>query len=336
MAVLYIKEQGAIIQKLGERILVKKGNETLLEIPVLHVENMAMIGNIQITAQALHMLMEKGIDVSHFSYSGKYLGQTAAEASKNIFLRLEQYSFYLDIEKRMEMARLIVANKIENQISVIREHSWRGCDYEWKKDVWQMEKYMRGLADKRTPNEILGIEGICSNIYFQAFGHMLKCEFPFHGRNRRPPKDPVNVIISLAYTFLTKEVCSALEAESFEPYLGFLHGIRYGRKSLALDMMEEFRQPVIDRLVILLFNKRMIGKYDFDIPQDGRILLNEDGFRKFCTEYERWMSGRNTASGEKSFRHCIRNQIAALKKAVSEKGQYQPYSWGKRHVPNQL
>ena len=199
-----------------------------------------------------------------------------------------------------------------------------------------MEQYIQQLSDKRTSNEILGIEGICSSIYFRAFGQMLKCEFPFQGRNRRPPKDPVNVLLSLAYTFLTKEVCSALEAESFEPYLGFLHGIRYGRKSLALDMMEEFRQPIVDRLVILLFNKRMIGKYDFDIPQDGRILLNEDGFKKFCTEYERWMSGRNTASGEKSFRRCIREQIAALKKAVSEKGQYQPYSWGKRHVPDQL
>lgn len=336
MAVLYIKEQGAVIQKLGERILVKKGSETLLELPVLHVENMALIGNVQITTQALHMLMERGVDVSYFSYSGKYLGQTAADASKNIFLRFEQYRFYLDIEKRMEMARLIAANKIENQMTVIREHSWRGSDYEWKKDVCQMEKYLQELAEKRSSSEILGIEGICSNIYFRAFGYMLKCEFPFQGRNRRPPKDPVNVILSLAYTFLTKEVCSALEAESFEPYLGFLHGIRYGRKSLALDMMEEFRQPIVDRLVILLFNKRMIGKYDFDIPEDGRILLNEDGFKKFCTEYERWMNGRNTACGEKSFRRCIREQIAGLKKAVSEGGQYRPYSWERRHVSDQL
>lgn len=336
MAVLYIKEQGTVIRKLGERILVEKGSETLLEVPVLHIENMALIGNVQITAQALHMLIERGIDISHFSYSGKYLGQTAADTSKNIFLRFEQYRFYLNIEKRMEMARLIVANKIENQITIIREHSWRGSDYEWKKDVRQMEKYVQELADKRTPNEILGIEGISSNIYFRAFGYMLKCEFPFQGRNRRPPKDPVNVLLSLAYTFLTKEVCSALEAESFEPYLGFLHGIRYGRKSLALDMMEGFRQPIVDRLVILLSNKRMIGKYDFDIPQDGHILLNEDGFKKFCTEYERWMCGRNTASGEKSFRRCIREQIAILKKAVSEKGQYQPYNWRKRHVPDKL
>lgn len=130
MAVLYIKEQGAIVQKLGERILVKKGNSTLLDIPILHVENMALIGNVQITMQTLHMLMERGIDVSHFTYSGNYLGQTAADSSKNIFLRFEQYKFYLDMERRIEMARWIVDNKIENQITLIQEHTWRESDYE--------------------------------------------------------------------------------------------------------------------------------------------------------------------------------------------------------------
>ena len=119
--------------------------------------------------------------------------------------------------------------------------------------------------------------------------------------------------------------------------LGFLHGIRYGRKSLALDMMEEFRQPVADRLVMLLFNKRIIGKYDFDFPENGSALLNEDGFRKFCIEYEKWMDGRNTASGEKSFRHIIRRQASKLKKAIMQKEDYVPYRWKeKENVHRQL
>ena len=157
---------------------------------------------------------------------------------------------------------------------------------------------------------------------------MLKCDFEFHGRNRRPPKDPVNAIISLAYTFLTKEMCSTLDSESFETYLGFLHGIRYGRKSLALDMIEEFRQPVVDRLVIFLFNKRMLGIHDFDFPGDGNVILNEDGFRKFCAEYERWMNGSNGASGEKSFRGRMRDQASALKRAIQNGCAYSPYAWG--------
>ena len=111
----------------------------------------------------------------------------------------------------------------------------------------------------------------------------------------------VNVILSLAYTYLTREACSILEAESFEPYLGFLHGIRYGRKSLALDLVEEFRQPVVDRLVLMLFNKHMLGVNDFESSDDGRVILTEDGYKIFCREYERWMTGRNSNAGDPSF-----------------------------------
>lgn len=250
MSVVYIKEQGTLIQKSGERLIITKNGKTLLEMPVLQAENISLIGNVQITAQAMHMLMERGVDISHFSYGGKYLGHTAAESSKNIFLRFAQYQYYLNESKRLKLARAIVDNKIKNQIFIIKSQRWTGSNYNWHSDVAQMEKYRDSLEKRKTPNEILGTEGICSNIYFGVFGKMLKGDILFSGRNRRPPKDPANAIISLTYTFLTKEICTALDSESFETYLGFLHGIRYGRKSLALDIVEEFRQPVADRFVL--------------------------------------------------------------------------------------
>lgn len=327
MAVLYIKEQGACVSRMNERIVVTKNRQTLLDIPVFKIENLAIIGNVQVTTQALQLLMENSVDVSYLSFSGKYLGNVSAEASKNIFLRFEQYRFYLDVDRRMAMARTIVDGKIKNQMAIIQNHRWTNSEYNWRADLDSMERKISRLPEMKTSNEILGIEGICSNIYFGAFGNMLKCDFSFRGRNRRPPKDPVNVIISLAYTFLTKEVSSALDSESFESYLGFLHGIRYGRKSLALDMVEEFRQPVVDRFVLLLFNRNMIGKYDFDYEEDGRVILNEDGFRKFCKEYERWMTGKNSLSGDKSFRSIIREQIALMKRCISKGEQYVPYRW---------
>ncbi len=334
MSVLYIKEQGALIQKQGERLAVTKGRNMLLEIPVFQVENLSIIGNVQITTPALHMLMANGVDVSYFSYGGNYLGQSAAETSKNIFLRFEQYQFYLDENRRNQMARIIVDNKIRNQISIIKNFRWHGNEYDWHSDIKQMETYRQSLALKNTSNEILGLEGICSNIYFRAYGKMLKGDFQFNGRNRRPPKDPVNAVISLAYTFLTREMCNALDSESFETYLGFLHGIRYGRKSLALDMIEEFRQPAIDRFVLLLFNRRMLNESDFEFSDTGRIVLNDNGFRKFCSEYERWMAGKNSASGERSFHNCIRSQVSLLKKSICKRIDYIPYSWGAGHVCN--
>lgn len=326
MSVLYVKEQGSSIRKVGERIQITKNTNVLLDLPVFQIENIAIIGNVQLTTQAAHLLMQKGVDVSWFTYSGGYLGHTGAEASRNIFLRFEQYRCYMDMEKRLQFARTIVRNKINNQIALLKHHRWENGQSDWKDAVTRMEQLREKLPEKETSNEILGIEGLCSNIYFSLFGKMLKCEFSFQGRSRRPPKDPVNVILSLAYTFLTKEMCSALDAESFETYLGFLHGIRYGRKSLALDMIEEFRQPVVDRLVLLLFNKRMISRYDFEFPEDGSVVLSEDGFRKFCKEYERWMSGASSLSGDSSFRRRIREQAAGLKKVIQGEGKYIPYA----------
>lgn len=142
-------------------------------------------------------------------------------------------------------------------------------------------------------------------------------------------------IVSLGYTFLTKEVSAALEAESFEMYLGFLHGIRYGRKSLPLDLVEEFRQPIVDRLTLRLFNKRIINEFDFE-TQGENILLNEEGFQKFCREYEQWMTRKEYCREGMAFRSHLKKQAAELKHAVLKKELYRPFSWRGEHVRNQL
>ena len=326
MAVYYVKEQGALIKKLDKRILVEKNGHELADIPLHMITNMSVFGNVQVTTQALHLLMEAGIDVSFFSYSGAYIGQIAAGSSKNVFLRFAQYERYQDLGARLKLARRIVGNKIDNQIAVIKSYSRQDIDYDYTDDITQMEKLKNMLPDKNTSNEIMGVEGSCSAVYFGVYGHMFKCRVTFDRRNRRPPKDPINVILSLAYTLLTKEVVAALESESFETYLGFLHGIRYGRKSLSLDIVEEFRQPVVDRLTLILFNKQMLSEFDFDQGED-RIVLSEDGFKKFCREYEQWMKRPAHSNDNRSFRSIISYQIGELKKAIRDSTDYEPYSW---------
>lgn len=325
MPAIYIREQGSMLVKRGERIAVMKNSRTLLEIPLANVDNIAVIGNIQVTTQVLLMLMEQGVDISYFTYSGKYVGHAAADMSKNIFLRFAQYELYHDMDRRLQLAKTIVRNKVENQIALIENFRWNG-EYDWYPDVKRMRELLKSLEGKKTSNEILGVEGMCSNIYFGTFGHMFKCRIRFEGRNRRPPRDPINVILSLAYTFLTKEICAAMDAESFEMYLGFLHGIRYGRKSLALDIIEEFRQPVVDRMVIRMFNKGMITEFDFDDEGD-QILLNKDGFSNFCSYYEKWMHDKSFNNGQSSFNDVIRQQIAQLKKSIQRHEDYVPFAW---------
>lgn len=335
MSVIYIKEQGAYIKKADRRIKVEKNGRELADIPLHTISSLSVMGNVQITTQTLHMLMKEGIDVSFFTYSGNYVGQIAAESSKNIFLRFAQYESYQNIETRMQLAKTIVRNKVNNQMEIIRQFNWKGAEYDYTKDITQMQNHLMSLDEKTTSNEIMGVEGICSAVYFTCYGHMFKCRVKFDGRNRRPPKDPINIILSLAYTLLTKEVAAVLASESFEPYLGFLHGIRYGRKSLSLDIVEEFRQPVVDRLVLRLFNKQILSEYDFTCEEE-RIILTEDGFKKFCTEYEKWMKQPSGSTDNRSFRGIIRQQAALLKHAVKENCQYVPYEWRGQSVSGQL
>lgn len=326
MAALYIKEQGAYIKKKDECIVVNKNSEVLLQIPVAEISNLAIMGNVQLSTQALRLLIGNGVDISYFSLSGKYLGCTKAESSNNIYLRLEQYKIYCDKKRELEFAKIIVNNKILNQENLIKGYSFKKRSYDWKGNVEKIEKYRFQLTESESAYEILGLEGVCSNIYFSAFKNMLKCDFEFPGRQRRPPGDPINALLSLGYSFLSKEVSGALDAESFELYLGILHGVQYGRKSLALDMIEEFRQPVIDRFVIRLLNKRMFTSYDFSFAEN-EVTLEDEGMKKFCKAYEDWMEDKKFAGGDRNFRTHIKKQAVNLKKSLLEHEKYIPYYW---------
>ena len=389
MSVLYVKEQGALIQKRSERLLITRNNQSLLEIPIYNIDSIAVIGNVQITSQALQTLMKNGIDVRYFAFSGKYLGCTSSCMSRNIFRRLSQYQLYADMDRRMALARRIIVSKIENQMEVIRAFRWEPAEKpmdeeesvgvsseksgsgdgrsksqseeplpeetnrreasdrdrspvesngmspniaghsgttDRKAALAELERLTERAAAAQTSNELMGIEGRASSVYFHVYGAMFHGDdfARFRGRNRRPPRDPVNAIISLGYTFLTNEVSAALEAESFEMYMGFLHGIRYGRKSLPLDMVEEFRQPVVDRMTLRLFNKRMLQEFDFT-EEDGAVMLTEDGFKKFCREFERWMSDPACVGDGPCYRSLIRGQAARLGRAVQHGEEYEPY-----------
>lgn len=323
MSAIYIKEQGASVGKRSERILVTKEKQKLLEIPTADVDSVAVFGNIQISTQALQMLMGQGIDISYFTVSGNYIGHMLSEKSKNIPLRLAQYESYSNESKRIEQARIIVGCKVKNQMELIRKYRFSD-GYEWKKAVDTMQQLISTLPERKTLNEILGIEGKCSVLWFDAYAHMFKSRIPFTGRNRRPPKDSVNVLLSLGYTFLVRDICAMLEAEGFEMYLGNLHGIRYGRKSFALDFVEAYRQPIIDRMVCKLFNKGIFSEYDFDY-EDDEILLAEESFGKFCEWYEKTMQSPEFAKSGISCREIIKKEIGSLKKSISAGKLYVPY-----------
>ena len=182
MRVIYVKEQGAFIKKTGEKLEVVKQNQKLLSFPVTNIDGLSIIGNVQISTQALVYLMENGVDVSIFSFSGKFVGHAMADSSKNIFLRFAQYDTYQNLFSRLEMAKIIVKNKIENQINLVKTHRYKD-GFSPEKEIEKMKVLQQEVEKCETPNKILGMEGMCSNIYFSCFAHMIDCKYPFRGRN---------------------------------------------------------------------------------------------------------------------------------------------------------
>lgn len=325
MAVIYIREQGGCVHKSYLQLVIQKKQRILKKVPLSYVEQLVIFGNIQVTTQLMEYLLQQGVEIHYFTYGGKYLGCSKGEHSRNIFLRCAQFELFNDMKKKTFIARILVEGKIRNQISVVKNYRWDiSCAYDWKLDLDSLKKQRELLAGKETITEIMGIEGFASQIYFKAYGHMFKSEIKFNGRSRRPPRDPVNAVLSLAYTFLTRDMCSILDSQSFETYLGFLHGIRYGRKSLALDLIEVFRQPVADRLVLRLFNKQVLTKYDFRDDDEKGIFLNEDGFQKFCYEYEKWVNDKRCGD---SYRALMRKQVQMLRNTIQYGEAFETWLW---------
>ncbi len=186
------------------------------------------------------------------------------------------------------------------------------------------------IAEQEGLDELLGVEGRAARVYFNLFGRMLLCDFDFDGRRKRPPPDPVNALLSLTYTMVFNEIASLLDGLGFDPYLGFLHSSRYGRASLAADLMEEFRAPVADRFVLNFVNRKMVTSEDFVLdPLTGGCHLRKQALKTFFNYWDKWLREprrRNLeAGGGGGFRCLFRQQAEAAMAAVSGKSEYKPY-----------
>lgn len=205
---IYIRDQGVYLKKKGERIAVIREEETLQEILVKNIDNVILIGNVQLSTQVISMLMQHGIDISYMTRNGRFIGSTHSGSSKNIFLKIAQYDRYKNPEFRLLMAKNIVKAKTKNQINIIRRHNWGHEDESWKGDVEKIISNLENIDFKTTINSLMGIEGVCSSIYFSNIAKIIK-GFEFTKR-QRPALEPVNALLNLGYTFLTNEIASLL------------------------------------------------------------------------------------------------------------------------------
>lgn len=287
----YLNTQGLRVGKSGAVLQVKDKDALVQEIRMHEICQLNLMGNIQISTQAVQALCEAEIPVCYFSLGGWFYGITTGLCTKNVFLRRQQFACASEAWFCKRLARDLVAGKIRNQRTfLLRNH------IEPSENTLRELKTMATRAEDCDSMEtLLGLEGNAARLYFDAFSGLLKGEtgeelpsmfrFDFTGRNRRPPRDPVNALLSLGYSLLVKDLSVACYATGFDPMLGFYHQPRFGRPALALDLMEPFRPLIVDSAVVTAINTRMVSSRDFIVAGAGVALTNE-GRKSFYRAYE--------------------------------------------------
>lgn len=347
MACLYVIEQGAEVTKQGNRLVVKKFGTELESLPAFKVEQLILMGNIQITSQAIKFLLTEGIDTVFMTVNGKYRGRLVSTFSKNIDLRRIQFRKLEEGAFILELAKKFVEGKLSNYRILLRRYQKEAQKEDVEKAIHTLRRLIEKIAAASDLDSLRGMEGSGSAAYFAALGHLLKVpEFRFEKRTRRPPRDPVNVLMSFGYTLLRNTVQTFIDLSGLDPYLGSLHSPDYGRPSLALDLMEEFRPVLVDTVMLRVVNTKSITMKDFftpeeapTIPEEGEmenpspadypILLTYEGTKKWITMYEKRLQELTFYPGTEqrlNYRQICEQQVRLLVRHLKGEEEYRPYT----------
>ncbi len=294
--VLVIQTPGAQVGQRGEQLIVSVKGEDMRKIPGQQVRAIYCYGAVQMTAQAVETCLDLGIDVAYFSPAGRFIGTLRGLPASGVDARRGQYRLFDLPNVRLQLAREVVRAKIHNQRVMLMRNG------EVPDRVLKLMVNFRDATERaRDMTELLGIEGSAAALYFEQFESMLKqrdnWNFDWRGRNRRPPRDPVNALLSLGYSMLAKELTGVCHAVGLDPFLGFMHQPRHGRPALALDLMEEFRPITADSVAISLINRGELGPEDFMRNANGTF-LNERGRKAF---WEAWFRRLDTEVSHPEF-----------------------------------
>jgi CRISPR-associated protein Cas1 len=354
MATLYLTEQRSVVRKDGDTLVVQipadkeKGAEKRkVRVPMMKVDQVVVYGDSTITSPALLALLEQQVDVCFLSYYGQFKGRLDGGFSKNAGLRIAQHrsSVVNNSDRALLAAKGFVRGKLANMRTILLRANRKLNEPAVKDAVQAIGRLVKGVEalqpdgqpppDPRHPQadsawgSLLGLEGNGSAQYFGVFGKLLKQDMGFSRRARRPPTDPVNALLSFGYVLLSNQVSSAINLVGLDPYVGFLHGSKYGKPSLALDLMEEFRPIVADSVALTLINTGAIKRDDFDEVL-GAFRLTDAGRRTFLQKYEERLNTsiqHPTFGYSVTYRKAIEVQVRLLGKwLVDEIPEYVPFT----------
>ncbi len=290
---LFVTTQGAYLSKEGETIAVKTDGEIRLRLPVHTIGGIVCFGNVSCSPYLMGFCAENNVAISFLSEHGRFLAKVPGPVSGNVLLRREQYRKADDPEFSGEATKFILTGKIANSRTVLqralRDHSNKIDEQQVRGAVMRLNHLLESVSHEKPLDVLRGIEGDAAHIYFSVFDHLIVAQkeaFRFDERNRRPPLDNVNCLLSFIYTLLMHDVRSALETVGLDPAVGFLHRDRPGRPGLALDLMEEFRSFVADRLTLSLINLQQVQNKSFKKTDSGAVIMNDDARKAVLVAYQ--------------------------------------------------
>jgi CRISPR-associated protein Cas1 len=285
---LYVGEQGAHVGLRGDTLEIRVQGKPVASMRRMEVSQVNVVGNVQVSAQAIRDLAGRNVPICHFSYGGWFSAITSGMVHKNVELRRRQFAVAEDPDRCLQLAKSFVEGKIRNTRTLLRRNH-PSPPVPALRELARLGKQARGCASEES---LLGVEGAAARMYFAHLQGMLKegptASFDFKSRNRRPPKDPVNAMLSFVYALLVKDLTVAVLAVGFDPLLGFYHKPRYGRPSLALDLAEEFRPLIGDSTVLTALNGGEVREADF-VSSAGAVAMTPRCRRQVIAAYERRM-----------------------------------------------
>lgn len=324
MSLLYVATHGARVHKRGERLVVEAEGAPPQEVEARTVTGVVAVHTVHFTTQTLAELLECGVPLSIVTGSGKLLGQLVPPLGNQTELRRAQMLKESDPAFCLAQARSIVAAKLENQRQVLLRYAMDRLDLPaLSQAADEILAAARQAETADNMDSLRGFEGLAARAYWGVFGSLLSAEgVRFTGRRAHPSPDPVNAVLSFGYVLLNSILHNDLAAAGFDPHLGFLHEESYGRPSLALDLLESFRAPVVDRMTVRLFNLRMLRPGDFESEGEG-VRLKADPLKVFFREWERTLA-------KHSVRSEVRACVANLREVFTSGAPLSPWRWSAR------
>lgn len=290
---LFVTSEDVYLSLEGENVLANRDKTVVARYPLHTLQTIVSFSYAGASPALMGACAEKGIGLAFCTPRGRFLARVCGENNGNVLLRREQYRAADDPGRSCLIARTMIFGKLSNSAASIqrtlRDHAPRVADCGLEEAAGQIRDLLPMVLDAVDLDALRGLEGVGASAYFGVFDHLVlnrKEDFFFHGRNRRPPLDRVNALLSFAYSLLAHDCASALESVGLDAYVGFLHRDRPGRQSLALDLMEELRPCMADRFVLTFINNRMVRPEDFQTQDSGAVLLTEEGRKKFLKAWQ--------------------------------------------------